>query len=130
MEIKVSNDMAHKVFDELRQYNDNYEPKVNYKPITFYIEEGGEFIAGLEGFLAWDMFEIGNMVALEKRKGLGTRLINHAEAYAKENGANKMIAWTLDFQAPNFYRKMGFEEVVKMPNYAGKHSQYYFIKRF
>jgi|GEM_PF-6176571 len=24
-----------------------------------------------------------------------------------------MIAWTLDFQAPNFYRKMGFEEVVK-----------------
>jgi len=129
-EVKISNDVASTVFNELRKYNDDYEPKVGYKPITFYIEENDVFKAGLEGHLAWDAFEIANMVAVDKKRGFGSKLIKAAEGFAKENGANKMVAWTLEFQAPAFYKKMGFEEVVKIPNFAGKHAQYYFMKRF
>lgn len=121
--------MAERVFDELRRYNDQFEPKVNYHQKTFYIEEDGEFVGGLEGFVAWDVFEISNIVVLKKGKGYGTALIQKAEKFARDNKANKIVAWTLGFQAPGFYRKCDFEEVSVVENFAGEHSCHYFMKR-
>jgi ribosomal protein S18 acetylase RimI-like enzyme len=35
----------------------------------------------------------------------------------------------MNFQAPEFYSKMGFEKYIELPDYAGQHSCHYFIKR-
>lgn len=129
MIVKSSDQMTHRVFDELRQYNDQFEPKVNYQEKMFYVEENGEFIGGLEGFLAWDFFEINNVVVLNRGKGIGTALIKEAEKFAKENNANKIIASTIAFQAPNFYKKCGFDEFAVVPHMAGEYACHYFIKR-
>ena len=128
MEIKSSNDMAGKIFSELKNYNDKFEPKVNFEHKTFYIEDDGEFVAGLEGFFAWDVFDISNMISLRKREGLGRKLIAQAEEYAKEKGATKITAWTLDFQSPEFYKKCGFQRYAKLENFAGKSTCHYFVK--
>lgn len=127
--IKQSADMTGKVFDELCQYNDQFEPKVNYKPITFIAEEDGKFIGGLEGYIAWDHFEIANMAALKKKCGIGRHLIEHLERFCKQNKITSISCWTLDFQAPDFYKKCGFETVAVVPEYAGKHACHHFIKR-
>lgn len=122
--------MAERVFDELRKYNDQFEPKVNYEQVTFYAEDdNGEFIGGLEGFRAWDGFEISNMVVLKRKQGIGRKLIKQVEDYCRDHNLNKITVWTLAFQAPGFYTKCGFEEIACTPKIAGDHACYHFIKR-
>ncbi len=75
------------------------------------------------------MFEISNFYVENKNHGIGTKLIKKVEDYAHENGLNKIIASTIDFQAPAFYKKMGFQLFATVPEYAGEHACHFFIKR-
>lgn len=129
--IRIFNDKskAKQIFGHLRDYNNQFEPKVNYRPQAFVVEEDGDLIGGLEGAIAWDNFEIGNMVTLKQRQGIGSILIGHLEGFCREHDVNSITCWTLDFQAPEFYEKKGFEKVAVVPNFAGKHSCHHFIKR-
>lgn len=43
-----------------------------------------------------------------RREKLGTVLLSHAKAYIKQKGINLVELCTSDFEAPGFYRKMGF----------------------
>ncbi len=129
IEIKSSNDMAPRIFDELKKYNDQFFPKVNYEPVTFYAEDDGAFLGGLDGYKAWDGFEISNMVVLKRKQGIGRRLIEQVEVYCYEHKLTKITAWTLDFQAPEFYKKCGFECFAVVPNSAGEHACHFMIKR-
>lgn len=128
-EIKITNEADQRVFEELKRYNDQFEPQVNYQPVSICIENEGEFLGGLEGNIAWDRFEISNMVVLQRQQGIGTALMSKLEDYCHEKGIKKIYAWTLDFQAPGFYTKMGFETACIIKDFAGSHSCYHFIKR-
>ena len=121
--------MAKRIFAELKDYNDQFEPKVNYEAISFCAEENDEFIGGIEGYMAWDAFEITNMIVLKKGQGIGRKLLNRLEEFVKEKGVTKIKAWTLDFQSPGFYKKCGYETFAVIPNFAGEHSCHYLIKR-
>tara|TARA_B100001750_G_C15340572_1_gene512035 strand:- start:435 stop:836 length:402 start_codon:yes stop_codon:yes gene_type:complete len=124
------NSRASKVFEELKAYNDQYDPKVNYQPYTFVAQKDGQFIGGLEGAIAWDNFEINNIVVLDKRKGIGTKLLEHLEDFCKSKNITSITCSTMAFQAPEFYTKRGFESFAVVPNYAGEHACHYFLKRF
>lgn len=41
-------------------------------------------------------------------QGFGTKLMNHAFKYGKEKGCDFVCIATMDFQAPEFYKKHGF----------------------
>jgi N-acetylglutamate synthase-like GNAT family acetyltransferase len=128
-EVKISNDFEDKVFHELKNYNDQFEPRVDYQSVTFFVDKNGQFVGGLQGFAAWDTFEISNMIVLRRKEGIGTALIKKAEDYCNQRKISKITASTLDFQAPGFYSKLGFKEFATIPNYAGEHTCHYFIKR-
>ncbi len=129
IEIKESEAVADKIFNELKSYNDQFEPKVNYEKVAFYVEEDGEFIGGVEGYAAWNIFEISNIIVLKRKQGIGTKLIQRVESYARQKKLNKLMAFTLDFQAPEFYKKQGFETIAIVPNFAGEHACHYLMKR-
>ncbi len=61
-------------------------------------------------------------------KGLGTKLINHALQYAKEQGCGFAFIESMSFQAPEFYKKLGFEVELKRDGYTGGTSFYYLKK--
>jgi ribosomal protein S18 acetylase RimI-like enzyme len=61
--------------------------------------------------------------------GMGTRLMAQAEAEARRRGLAGMWLDTWTFQAPGFYRKLGFAEIGRIPNYPPGHDRIFFMKR-
>ncbi|MDR5665043.1 GNAT family N-acetyltransferase [Burkholderia cenocepacia] len=47
--------------------------------------------------------------------GFGSRLLREAEAEAKRRGCARAVLYTISFQAPDFYRKHGYETFGEVP---------------
>ncbi len=124
-----NNIISENILRRLEDHNNNFSPKVNYQPICFVAEDKDEFMGGVDGYKAWDMFEITNIIVTDKGQGIGTKLINEVEKYCIKSKLTKITAWTLDFQAPAFYERCGFTKFATVPEMAGEHSCHYFIKR-
>lgn len=87
--------------------------------------EAGDLVAGLTG---WTWGECGYVDVLwvaesNRRQGIGTRLMDAAEAEAVARGCTSMVLSTHTFQAPDFYRRRGYLEVGKTPDYPKGHAQ-------
>jgi ribosomal protein S18 acetylase RimI-like enzyme len=55
-------------------------------------------------------------------RGLARRLMAEAEAEALRRGCRQLVVATFSFQAPEFYRKLGFPVVLELPDYPSGHS--------
>lgn len=61
--------------------------------------------------------------------GLGTRLLDEAEERARaDHGCLNSRLETWDFQAPDFYRKRGYEVVGEVPDYPPGVTEYILVK--
>jgi ribosomal protein S18 acetylase RimI-like enzyme len=60
---------------------------------------------------------------------LGTRMLAAAEALAREKGCLGVHLNTWTFQAPGFYRKLGYTEVGRLENMPPGATRYWFAKK-
>jgi|GEM_PF-605413 len=61
-------------------------------------------------------------------QGIGRKLMLAVESYAKQIGLNGIWLYTIDFQAPDFYRKLGYQQIGILPNRPQGHRASYFAK--
>jgi GNAT superfamily N-acetyltransferase len=64
-----------------------------------------------------------------RRQGLGTRIMAAVEKEARSRKCRQIMLETHDFQAPGFYRKLGFEAVGQVADYPRGYRYMTLVKR-
>jgi len=99
------------IWNQLNLYNLQFnEPDHHTLLKVFARQTYGELIAGLLGETYWRWLHINILWVHEhhRHKGLGQQLMARVESEAIKRGCIHADVDTLDFQAPEFYRRLGF----------------------
>ncbi|MDO5415603.1 MAG: GNAT family N-acetyltransferase [Lachnospiraceae bacterium] len=116
------------IHDRLREYNARYMH--DFADYNFHIEENGKIIAGIVAGSLADTLEVEFLYVDEscRGRGLGSRLLTHVERIAGEKGLKRILLNTYSFQAPEFYKKMGYTEQLCIKPAFDEYTQSYFMK--
>ena len=95
-------------------------------------DETGDVVGGLTGrtSAAWLFVELLWLPEALRGTGLGTRLMMEAEAEAVRRGCIGAHLDTFDFQAPGFYRKLGYEVFGSIEDHPPGRMRFWMRKRF
>jgi ribosomal protein S18 acetylase RimI-like enzyme len=108
------------------------EVKTPLENVSFVLRnEQEEILGGVTGTMFWHHLHIDFLwISGEFRKdGYGRQLIEKMEEYAKGKGCYLITLDTLSFQAPDFYKKLGYKEFGKLEDFPKGGSQYFLEKR-
>ena len=108
------------VLESLIAFNDANAGESGYRPIAFAIEdERGQMMGGLSGATAygWLFVELLFVPEALRGQGVGTRLIQLAEAEAIARGCHSAWLDTFEFQARGFYERLGYTCFGELKNY-------------
>ncbi|HVI50208.1 MAG TPA: GNAT family N-acetyltransferase [Candidatus Sulfotelmatobacter sp.] len=125
---------AHKIVEQgLKAYNVDVVGPYQYRNFELYARrsQDGAVIGGMFGqsgmdWLYVDFFWLDPSM---RGSGLGSSLLAEAEAEAKRRDCVGLYLYTYSFQAPEFYRKCGYEIVGVLDDCPVGHQKIYLCKR-
>ncbi|MBO4680105.1 MAG: GNAT family N-acetyltransferase [Lachnospiraceae bacterium] len=104
---------------------------LNYEDFLFVAEdEYGEVIGTITGRAYYNEVHIGDLIVDKRFRGqsIGTKLVRVVEDEYRNKGYEKITLTTFGFQAPEFYKKLGYTlEFVREDNNP-KLSKYFYCK--
>ena len=94
-------------------------------------DENQNVIAGILGGTYWGWLHIDILWVDEnfRSKKIGSRLLIAAENEAKKRGCHFVHVDTMSWQAPDFYKKHGYELISELDNIPNGYKKFHFIKR-
>lgn len=114
-------------------YEKRFDVSYNYTSFSFVAKEEEKIIGVVTGHTCFSEVHISDLVVIEKQRGkkVGSQLIRTVEEYFKQKGFQTITLCTYEFQAPEFYKKLGFQiEFIRKHKENPKINKYYFIKDF
>lgn len=138
MKIQYVDHVLPDVEDRVRKGHEHYETghgiAIGYKKFSLVMRgDADELIGVLTAFTVFAEIYIDDIWVDEafRCKGYGRDLLEDLERLFKGKGYNNINLVTSKFQAPDFYRKCGFqEEFVRENKQNPKLTKYFFIKYF
>ena len=110
-------DFIHK---EFVQYGEQNDVVLNYDEFCFVAEDDDGKITGvITGRAYYNEVHIGDLIVRRecRGEGLGRMLVSAVEDAYKGKGYEKITLTTFGFQAPEFYKKLGYEvEFIREDN--------------
>jgi len=120
------------ILQPLIEYNDAQTGGSKSEPFALMVkDQNGEILGGLYGrmIFRWMFIELLSVPEQGRGQGIGSKLMAQAEALAKEKNCYGVWLDTFDFQAPEFYRKLGFSQFGEIVDYPPGHKRHFFQKR-
>ncbi len=95
-------------------------------------DENQNVIAGILGGTYWGWLHIDILWVDEnfRSKKIGSRLLIAAENEAKKRGCHSVHVDTMSWQAPEFYKKHGYELISELDNIPNGYKKFHFVKEF
>jgi GNAT superfamily N-acetyltransferase len=127
-----TNEDREAILTPLRAYNAAKAGESNSQPVALLVrDDKDEILGGLYGrvFYQWLFIELLSVPEQARGQGIGTKLMQMAEDLAREKECIGIWLDTFDFQAPEFYRKLGYSELGQIADYPPGHKRFFFQKR-
>jgi ribosomal protein S18 acetylase RimI-like enzyme len=117
-------------YKQLRAYNKNAVGKLDYKPLAITLRDKTKIAGLLTGYTAWGWLFVDTLWVSEEQRGkdMGKALLARAEAEARKRGARHAYLYSFSFQAPGFYRKLGYRQFGKLTGFPKGHSCHWLTK--
>ncbi len=129
------------VYDELRSFNQTANPvfwarvaEPANAPLPLIIiafDAEGAVAGGLLGETQFSWFKLAVMAVRAELRGcgIGTELVRRAEAEAERRGCKYAYVDTMSYQAPGFYRRLGYQVVGELHDWDScGHAKYHLMK--
>ena len=90
-----------------------------------------EIVGGVIAEVNWDWLFINVMWVKEELRGqgYGKSLLMRVEEEARQRGAKNSYLDTFSFQAPEFYKRNGYQVFGELQDFPPGHQRYFFTKR-
>lgn len=128
-----SDDELQAILTPLRAYNASKAGDAGAQKFALLVrdDDNDQVLGGLSGKLLyrWMFIELLAVPEQARGQGIGSRLMAMAEEWARENNCVGIWLDTFDFQAPDFYRSLGFSEFGTIDDYPPGHRRFYLQKR-
>ena len=119
------------ILTPLRAYNEAQAGPPNAQLLALLVrDDNGEILGGLYGrfFYQWLFIELLSVPEQARGQGMGSKLMQMAEDLAREKECVGIWLDTFEFQAPEFYKRLGYSELGQIADYPPGHKRYFFQK--
>ncbi|MCO7519051.1 MULTISPECIES: GNAT family N-acetyltransferase [unclassified Pseudomonas] len=120
------------ILKPLRAYNDSVIGNPRAQAFAWSLRDADSAVVtgGLYGRLgaSWMFIELLVVPEACRGQGVGRELMARAEALARDRGCSGIWLDTFSFQAPDFYRRLGFEVFGELADYPPGHTRYFLRK--
>jgi GNAT superfamily N-acetyltransferase len=120
------------ILSALVRHNDEIAGPSGYETIAILLRDpgNGETIGGLWGTISYDWMFVALLFVPQplRGQGLGTRLIRAAEQLAQDKDCAGIWLDTFGFQAPEFYKGLGYKILGELPDHPRGTNRFLFQK--
>jgi ribosomal protein S18 acetylase RimI-like enzyme len=104
--------------------------RITNEPFGLMAYDDQKLIGSVVGkiFFNWLHIDLFWVDAEYRRKGIGTRLMNDTLEQASKAALSGIEVWTQSWQAPGFYRKLGYEEFAVLDDFTPGRKRHAFRK--
>ena len=115
---------------EFTDYALKNEVTLGYDEFCFVEEEDGKILGAITGRAYYNEVHIGDLIVSKdcRRTGFGSKLVKAVEEYYSGKCYDIITLTTFGFQAPEFYKKLGYKIEFVRENKDPKLSKYFLSK--
>ncbi len=131
IETKPEHDDVSVLWKGLHDHNTQHSGSGEAQYLAIFLrDEPGEIVGGAYGWSAVAWLKIDVLWVREdlRGRGFGKQLLAQAEAEGTRRGCQFVILDSFSFQAPELYKKNGYEEFAVLDHIAGKQT-WHFLKK-
>ncbi len=132
VEMEPAPDRTQSLSDALVQFNESKAGDRRVRRFALFAKDrSGIVVGGLVGSTHWNHCFVSTLFVHERfrKVGVGRELMKRVEKQARALDCDAIFLDTFDFQAPEFYKKLGFEVFGVLPDYPPGHKRFFLVKR-
>jgi len=119
------------IAEEFSDYSTENDVTLNYEEFCFVAEDDGKIAGVITGRAYYNEVHIGDLIVGKayRRDGVGSKLVAAVENAYRGKGYEKIALTTFGFQAPEFYKKLGYELEYVRKDKNPKLCKYFYLKK-